>query len=443
MSSFSVANVVVNPLLWFRSYPCHCFQPQSARLPFLLIGRLINDATFFKMCIMTRTILHVDMDAFYAAVEQRDNPSFQGRPLIVGADPKGGKGRGVVSTCSYEARRFGVHSAQPISQAWRLCPQGVYVLPDMDKYARVSVMIMEILADYTDVLEQVSIDEAFLDVTNSRRLAGTGKEIAEKIKNRIFRELRLTASVGVATNKFLAKIASDLRKPNGLVVVKPGEEKDFLAPLPIRRLWGVGAKTEQALKKIGIQTIGQIARVTSRDLERILGDKGAQLWRLSQGIDDRPVETAWERKSIGHEITFEKDTADFDLIRAALLELTEKTARRMRLEKARARAVTVKFREGDFSTFTRQATLVEAVDTSEKIFPVALDLIKGLFRKEVGVRLIGVSVSNLRMNSGNGTQLDLFRQTLQKEQNLAKAVDDIARRFGGRAITRATLIPRK
>jgi DNA polymerase-4 len=313
----------------------------------------------------------------------------------------------------------------------------------MDKYARVSVMIMEILADYTDMLEQISVDEAFLDVTGSRRLAGTGKEIAEKIKSRIFGELRLTASVGVAQNKFIAKVASDLRKPDGLVIVEPGTEKDFLAPLPIRRLWGVGPKTEQALKKMGIQTIGQIADVPSHDLERILGDTGAQLWRLSQGIDDRPVETAWERKSIGHETTFEKDTADFEVIRAALLELTEKTARRMRLEKVRARTVAVKFREEDFSTFTRRTTLGEAVDTSEKIFPVALDLMKGLFRKGVRVRLIGVAASNLQANAGNNGQLELFRQTSQKEQKLAKTVDDIARRFGDRAITRAALISPK
>ena len=397
---------------------------------------------FYKIRIMTRTILHVDMDAFYAAVEQRDNPEYQGRPLIVGSDPKGGRGRGVVSTCSYEARRFGVHSAQPITQAWRLCPHGVYVLPDMDKYARVSGMIMEILCDYTDMLEQISVDEAFLDVTGNRRLSGTGREIAEKIKSRISEELRLTASVGIAQNKFLAKVASDLRKPNGLVVVEPGAEKEFLSLLPIRRLWGVGPKTEQMLKKMGIQTIGQIAAVPLRDLERIMGDAGAQLWRLSQGIDDRPIDTLWERKSIGHEITFENDTADFIQIRAALLEMTEKTVRRMRLEKVRARTVAVKFREEDFSTFTRRKTLGEAVDTSEKIFPVALNLMKGLFREGVRVRLIGVAASNLQ-NADSGAQLELFKQTTQKEQKLAEAVDDIARRFGDQAITRAALIHSK
>ena len=392
---------------------------------------------------MTRTILHVDMDAFYAAVEQRDNPEFQGRPLIVGSDPKGGKGRGIVSTCSYEARRLGVRSAQPISTAWRLCPHGVYVLPDMDKYARVSVMMMRILADYTDMLEQISIDEAFLDITGSRRLAGTGREIAEKIKARISGELRLTASVGVAPNKFLAKIASDLKKPDGLVIVEPGEEKSFLEPLPIRCLWGVGPKTAEMLKKMGIQKIGQIAAVPQRDLERILGDTGVRLWRLSQGVDDRPVENVWERKSIGHETTFEKDTSDFDLIRAALLELTEKTTRRMRLEKVRGRTVTVKFREEDFTTFTRRQTLGEAVNTSGKIFPVALELLKRLFRKGVRVRLIGVAISSLQAESAAGpAQPDLFSgiSPSNKEQKLAEAIDDISRRFGGQAITRAALI---
>jgi len=394
---------------------------------------------------MVRTILHVDMDAFYAAVEQRDHPEYQGRPLIVGSDPKGGTGRGIVSTCSYEARRFGVHSAQPISQAWRLCPHGVYVFPDMNKYADVSGMIMRILAGYTDMLEQISIDEAFLDVTGCRRLSGTGREIAEKIKRHISGELRLTASVGVAPNKFLAKIASDLEKPDGLVVVNPGMEKEFLAPLPIRCLWGVGPKTGEVLKKIGLHKIGQIAAVPQHDLERLLGDTGARLWRLSQGIDDRPVEPVEGRKSIGHEMTFEKDTADFDVIRAALLELTEKTARRMRLEKVRARTITVKFRKEDFSTFTRQTTLGETADTVGKIFPVALELIKGLFHEGTRVRLIGVYASNLQANSSpdGGAQLDLFRQTSRKERKLAEVVDDISRRFGDRAITRATLIPQR
>ena len=187
---------------------------------------------------MIRTILHVDMDAFYAAVEQRDHPEYRGKPVIVGSDPKQGKGRGIVATCSYEARKLGVHSAQPISQAWRLCPQGIYVLPDMEKYGRVSMRIMDLLLEFTDSIEQVSIDEAFLDVTGSEKLFGSGPEIAGKIKTRIRDELGLTASIGVAANKFTAKVASDLNKPDGLVIVEPGHEKEFLAPLPVGRLWG-------------------------------------------------------------------------------------------------------------------------------------------------------------------------------------------------------------
>jgi len=401
---------------------------------------------------MPRTILHVDMDAFYAAVEQRDRPELRGKPVIVGSDPKGGKGRGIVSTCSYEARRFGVHSAQPISQAWRLCPQGVYVQPDMRKYARVSRQIMEILSSFTDMVEQISVDEAFLDVTGSRQLYGTGREIAAKIKDRMRRELGLTASVGVASNKFVAKIASDLEKPDGLVVVEPGREREFLAPLAVRRLWGVGPKTEAALQKAGLRTVGQIAALDERGLRRRLGegDGATQLWRLARGMDDRPVEAVEGCKSIGHETTFERDTSDFDLLHATLLALVEKTAHRMRLEGVRGRTVTVKFREEDFATFTRRATLDAAVDTSEKIFPVALDLMKGLFREGVRVRLVGVSLSNLGTDGGGpngpGRQLGLFRDgpteplSTPRERKLAEAIDDISQRFGDRAITRATLV---
>lgn len=392
------------------------------------------------------------MDAFYAAVEQRDRPELRGKPVIVGSDPKGGRGRGIVSTCSYEARRFGVHSAQPISQAWRLCPQGVYVRPDMRKYARVSGQVMGILSSFTDMVEQVSVDEAFLDVTGSRQLYGTGREIAAKIKGRIRGELGLTASVGVAPNKFVAKIASDLEKPDGLVVVEPGREREFLAPLAVRRLWGVGPKTEAALQKAGLRTVGQIAALDERGLRRRLGegDGATQLWRLARGMDDRPVEAVEGCKSIGHETTFERDTSDFDLLHATLLALVEKTAHRMRLEGVRGRTVTVKFREEDFATFTRRATLAAAVDTSEKIFPVALDLMKGLFREGVRVRLVGVSLSNLGTDgdgpNGPSRQLGLFRdeppepRSTPRERKLAEAIDDISQRFGDRAITRATLV---
>jgi DNA polymerase IV len=388
---------------------------------------------------MSRTILHVDMDAFYAAVEMRDHPEYREKPVIVGSDPKEGKGRGIVSTCSYEARKFGVHSAQPISQAWRLCPHGIYVRPDMEKYARVSGRVMNILLDFTDMLEQVSIDEAFLDVTGSEKIFGSGKEIAEKIQRRIREELQLTASVGVAQNKFIAKVASDLKKPNGLVVVEPGREKEFLAPLSISRLWGVGPTTEAKLKSIGLERIGQLADLKHSELAARFGKSGAHLWQLAQGIDDRPVLPEEGFKSIGHENTFEHDTSDTSLLESTLLALTEKVAHRLRMQGVCARTIAVKFREADFSTFTRRTTVAGPVDTTEKIFPIARNLMKSLIRKGVLVRLIGVSASNLEADSG-GKQMTLLDQAPQKDRKLAAAVDDIVQRFGDQAITRAALV---
>jgi DNA polymerase IV len=388
---------------------------------------------------MIRTILHVDMDAFYAAVEMRDHPEYRGKPVIVGSDPKEGKGRGIVATCSYEARKFGVHSAQPISQAWRLCPHGIYVRPDMEKYSRVSSRVMNILLDFTDMLEQVSIDEAFLDVTGSERIFGSGKEIAEKIMHRIREELQLTASVGVAQNKFIAKVASDLKKPNGLVVVEPGREKEFLAPLSISRLWGVGPKTEAKLMSIGLERIGQLADLKHSELASRFGKSGAHLWQLSQGFDDRPVLPEEGFKSIGHENTFEHDTSDTRLLESTLLALTEKVAHRLRMQGVCARTIAVKFREADFSTFTRRTTVASPVDTTEKIFPAARNLMKSLIRKGVLVRLIGVSASNLEAEA-HGQQMTLLDHAPQKDRKLAAAVDDIVQRFGDQAITRAALV---
>jgi DNA polymerase IV len=383
------------------------------------------------------------MDAFYAAVEQRDQPECKGKPVIVGSDPKDGKGRGIVATCSYEARKFGVHSAQPISKAWRLCPHGIYIRPDMEKYERVSRGIIDIFSDFTDMLEQVSIDEAFLDVTASEKLFGAGPEIARKIKDRIQRELQLTASVGVAANKFVAKVASDLKKPDGLVVVESGHEREFLAPLPIARLWGVGPKTEAHLKTLGLERIGQIADLRPDHLAASLGKSGSHLWQLARGIDDRPVLSEEGCKSIGHEITFEHDMGDLALLEANLLSLSEKVAQRLRAQGVRAHTITIKFREADFSTFTRRVTLDTPADTCEKIFSIARQLLKNIFRQGVLVRLIGVSGSNLEADQG-GNQMSLFNSAPhQKDRSLAAALDDITCRFGSLAITRASLVPKK
>ena len=389
-----------------------------------------------------RTILHVDMDAFYAAIEQRDHPEFRRKPVIVGADPKEGKGRGIVSTCSYEARKFGIHSAQPISQAWRLCPQGIYVPPDMAKYARVSDRVMSILLEFSDLVEQISIDEAFVDATGSRRLLGEGCEIAKQIKARILEDQRLTASVGVAANKFVAKVASDLNKPDGLVVVEPGHEREFLAPLPVGRLWGVGAKTEAHLSRIGLTEIGQVAALARAELVKRLGKIGDHLWQLANGIDDRSVSPEEGYKSLSHEITFERDTGDSTLIHDTLLHLAEKVAQRLRAHHARARTVTVKLREADFTTFTRRSTLAAPADTAEQIFPIAARLLQPLLREGILVRLIGVYASHLEIGTAS-SQLALFEAPPQKDRRIATALDDITRRFGDGAITRAALVRKK
>src|SRR5712691_7742649 len=342
-----------------------------------------------------RTILHVDMDAFYAAVEQRDRPELRGKPVIVGADPKGGKGRGVVSTASYEARRFGVGSAMPISQAYRLCPHGVYLPVDMEKYVRVSKQVMAVLRDVTDLVEPVSIDEAFLDVTGRRRALGSGEEIARRLKDEIRRGTSLTASVGVATSKLVAKIASDLRKPDGLIVVLPGTEAAFLAPLPVRRLWGVGPKMEERLMKIGVRTIGELATCDPARLERRLGTHGHDLVQLARGIDLREVVSEGEdAKSIGQEHTFGADTGDRERLRTTLLELCDAVARRLRQHGVRARTVTLKYRDEDFHTSTRAKTLEAAVDSGDALFEAAWRLFRGVHGRRK-VRLLGVSASGL------------------------------------------------
>jgi len=391
---------------------------------------------------MNRTILHVDMDAYFAAVEQRDHPEYRGKPVIVGSDPRKGKGRGIVATCSYEARKFGVHSAQPISQAWQRCPHGIYVRGDMAKYVRVSERIMSILLEFTDLVEQVSIDEAFLDVTGSRRLLGSGIDIARRIKARIVEDQGLTASVGVAANKFVAKVASDLEKPDGLVVVEPGREEAFLAPLPIRRLWGVGAKTEAMLEGCGVRLIRDLARLDRAELVRRFGKGGDHLWHLSRGMDDRAVSPEEGFKSIGHETTFERDTDDRQVLHDTLLGLTEKVAQRLRAGDSRGRTVTVKLREADFSTTTRRVTLPAPADTTERIFPVAWKLLQSLIPAGKRVRLIGIYASNLALPEEQG-QLALFEESPKKDRRLATALDDITRRYGDKAITRAALVSPK
>jgi nucleotidyltransferase/DNA polymerase involved in DNA repair len=373
------------------------------------------------------------MDAFYAAVEQRDQPELRGKPVIVGADPKGGRGRGVVATASYEARKFGVGSAMPISEAWRRCPHGVYVRPDMEKYAAVSGDVMEVLRGFTDCVEPISIDEAFLDVTGSFRMFGSGEQIGRALKDGLRARTQLTASVGVAPSKLVAKIASDLRKPDGLVVVEPGTETAFLAPLPIRRLWGVGAKTEENLARLGVHTIGDLARLDPARLEHRLGTHGHDLLALARGEDDRPVQGHAEgAKSIGQEHTFDSDTADKQKLRRTLLELCDAVARRLRHHSTRARTVTLKYRDEDFRTITRARTMAEPTDSGEALFDTVWVLF-GAAHGERRVRLLGVSASGLL----RGSQLGLFAPA---PRGVDRALDAVNDRFGDGAVQRASLL---
>jgi nucleotidyltransferase/DNA polymerase involved in DNA repair len=384
-----------------------------------------------------RTVLHVDMDAFYAAIEQRDDPALRGRPVIVGADPKGGRGRGVVSTASYEARRFGVASAMPISQAYKLCPRGVYLPVDMHKYATVSAQVMVILRRFTDLVEPVSIDEAFLDVTGSRRALGDGPTIARRLKGAIRDETSLTASVGVAGSKLVAKVASDMRKPDGLVVVAAGGEADFLAPLPVRRLWGVGPKLEESLAKLGVQTIGDLAALAPERLERRFGSHGHDLLALARGLDDRPVVAeAGEAKSLGQEHTYDVDTADLARLRRTLLGLCDAVARRLRQHGLKARTLTLKYRDEAFRTSTRAETQPVPVDSGNELFRIAWRLFQGVHAARK-VRLLGVYASGFDAQAG---QRDLFPAPSSPADRLR---DTLLGRFGEGAVTRASLIPRR
>jgi nucleotidyltransferase/DNA polymerase involved in DNA repair len=378
------------------------------------------------------------MDAFFAAVEQLDHPQYRGKPVIVGADPKGGKGRGVVATASYEARKYGLHSAMPISQAYRRCPHGIYLRGRYDRYSEISKQIMSLLKDFTPMIEKISIDEAFLDLTGSLNLLGQAEVIGRKIKNRIKEELNLTASIGIAPNKFLAKIASDLQKPNGFVVVKAGEEKLFLKDLPISKLWGVGKKTEQVLKKMGISTIGQIGQIPEQELNRKFGKWGNALWRLANGIDDRPV-TPWEpRKSISQETTFDEDTGNEKILELTLLRLADNLSRLMRKNHLKGRTVSLKIRLEDFSTFTRSRTLSDFVDSAQILKSVVLDLYRKFNKKNLKVRLLGIGVSQL--NSISGEQLGLFEQEAPLNERLTKLLDSVKDKHGEDAVSRAVFI---
>lgn len=377
-----------------------------------------------------RSIIHADLDAYYASVEVLDNPSLRGLPVIVGGRPDD---RGVVSAASYEARRFGVHSAMPLRTAARLCPQGVFLPGRFERYAEVSLQVMRIFDTFTPLVEPISLDEAFLDVTGAP--AGDGRTIGQAIKDRVRAEVGLVVSVGVATNKLVAKVASDLRKPDALVVVEPGDEAAFLAPLPVSRLWGVGPRVRQALADYGVTTIGQLAAVPAATLRRRFGRHGVDLGQRARGIDPSPVVPGHAPKSIGHEHTFNTDVTERTGLDGTLLWLSESVAGRLRRHHMAAGGVQLKLRYEGFETLTRQATLPHPTTDVQVLLGVIHRLLDRTLQPGRAVRLIGITAISLV----DAQQLTLFDDGL-RVQRLAEATDAVRDKFGDRAITRARLL---
>lgn len=342
-----------------------------------------------------RVILHVDLDAFFPSVEAREHPELKGKPVVVGADPKEGKGRGVVSSASYEARKFGVHSAMPISRAWKLCPDCVYLRPHFDLYIRASSGIMKILKSHADRFEQGGIDEAYLDVSSRVKDFDEARELARKLMEEVLEKERLTCSVGVGPNKLVAKIASDYRKPYGLTVVREEDVRGFLSPLKVRKLPGVGPKTEARLKELKLETVSDLAALSQEALTRLFGVWGAKLHEYANGIDPSEVVEEYETKSIGREVTFEQDTDDESLILGLLDGLAEDVHQDVIGNAFRFKTITVKVRYQHFDTHTRSKSLLFPTDDLDILRNSAKRLIAPYLRSKRKIRLIGLRVSTL------------------------------------------------
>jgi DNA polymerase IV len=396
------------------------------------------------------SILHVDLDAFYASVEQLADPSLRGRPVIVGGLGR----RGVVAAASYEARRYGVHSAMPMGRARRACPDGVFLAPRFDAYGEASESVMTILRDVTPLVEPLALDEAFLDVHGARRLHGSAPEIAAVLRRRIKAETGLVASVGVATTKFVAKLASDLAKPDGMLVVEAGTEIDFIHPLEVRRLWGVGPKTGERLAQLGVRTIGDLAALPEDTLVHALGDaNGRHLHALAWNRDDRAVEPARVVKSVGHEETFPTDISDREALAREVLRMSERVGERLRHGRRAGRTVQLKLRYKDFRTITRSRTLPEATNLVADVAAVARALLDAVELGD-GIRLLGVAVQQLQDvddhdgNSGSEDQLplvldanaDAARGSDPRRRAVEASMDAVRKRFGDDAVGPAALM---
>jgi DNA polymerase-4 len=385
-----------------------------------------------------RSIPHVDMDAFYASVEQLDNPELRGKPVIVG----GAGNRGVVAAASYEVRKFGVHSAMPTKQALQLCPHAICVRPRFDRYKAASNIVFGVFHEFTPVVEGLSLDEAFLDVTASLSAFGSAATIARDIKARILARTGLTASVGVAPNKLVAKIASDLRKPDGLVIVEPHEVSTVLDPLSIRKLFGIGNKTAPQLEQIGIRTLGDLRQASESKLQPIFGRYASRMHARAAGIDDRPVIADWDEKQISAEETFDTDLTDRKQMHAALAQLADRMAVRLRNSGWLAGCVVVKIRRKDFKTYTRQSSIRPITNETKPLVTAAEALLTEWLAEQprAAVRLLGIGARDLTLAS----QLDMFAEPAsQKNQDLDATLDSIRAKYGSTAVSRGSSLHRK
>ncbi len=385
-----------------------------------------------------KIIVHVDMDAFFASVEQLLHPEWKGKPVIVGADPQGGKGRGVVSAASYEARKYGIHSAMPISHAFRLCPQGIYVKPHGNVYQEYSQRIFSLLNNFTPLIEIISIDEAFLDMSGNKHFYNDIVEIGQQIKTEIKREISLTASIGIAPNKSLAKIASDFQKPDGLTIIYPDKIQEFLDPMLVTKLWGIGQKTFEQLQKMGIKTIYHLRQYPEDVLKRKFGKMGLHIYKMARGEDDRSVIGEDDTKSVSNEITFDKDRDDFKYVRKTIFALSEKVSGRLRRLKIRGSTIHLKIRFAGFKTYSRSHTLECSTNLTEEIFQTADFLLSEFNPLRDSVRLVGVGVSHLM--DENALQMNLWELDMQKKLKAERVMDQIQDKYGKSVIKHAEAI---
>lgn len=390
-----------------------------------------------------RTIMHVDLDAFFASVEEALHPELKGKPLIIGGDPKT---RGVVACPNYAARKLGVKTAMPLYQAYRLAPQATFLKGSFGQYEKFSEQFFKILSRFTDKIEPLSLDEAYLDLTGFEHLWISPEYAAHKIKEYIYRELEIIASIGIASNKVCAKVASELKKPAAVVYVPWGRERAFLAPLPLGRLPGIGPRTEAVLKNLGIETIDQLATIPQHLLIQSFGVNGLSLWQLANGLDNREVTTPGQAQSISRSTTFEFDTHDYSFVRSMLCYLLERVCQNLREENKQGQTVFVKIRYDNFQTRTHQKSLLRASNLERECYPVAERLLRDVFPKTKKVRLVGVGVANLRRQS---SQQNLFEYSFFKLKKIQEAMDKIRNRFGfgsiysGRTLDVAKIYPMK